>query len=421
VNFLFIHQNFPGQFRHLAPALAAQGHRVIALMIQSGAAVSPQNWQGVQVLPYRVEAKNTPGLHPWLTDMETKLLRADACWRAMRALRDAGWVPDAVIAHPGWGEPLFVKQVWPDTRLGVYAEFFYRLHGADVGFDPEFAPPDAEADGCRLQMKNLNHLAHLDQADGALSPTRWQADTFPPFWRERIAVAHDGIDTKVLCPDSSAKLTWTLPRTSEARSWTRDDEVITYVARHLEPYRGFHIFMRALPALLQRRPNAQVLIVGEDGTGYGSAAPAGTIWREVFTSEVRSRIPDSDWARVHFLGRLDRDAFTSLLKLSRVHVYLSYPFVLSWSLIEAMSVGASIVASDTAPVREVITDGEQGRLVDFFEHQALVEVVNDLLDRPGERQRLGEAARAVAQSRYDLGSVCLPLQIRWALGLANER
>lgn len=420
MNFLFIHQNFPGQFRHLAPALAAQGHRVIALMIQSGAAVSPQNWQGVQVLPYRVEAKNTPGLHPWLTDMETKLLRADACWRAMRALRDAGWVPDAVLAHPGWGEPLFVKQVWPDTRLGVYAEFFYRLHGADVGFDPEFAPPDAEADGCRLQMKNLNNLAYLDQADGALSPTHWQAGTYPSPWREHIKVAHDGIDTQVLSPDEHAVLVCKPAGAGAARRWTRSDEVITFVARNLEPYRGFHIFMRALPELLRRRPEAQVLIVGDDATGYGSAAPAGSSWRQVFSEEVRPQITSADWARVHFLGRLDRDAFTSLLKVSRVHVYLSYPFVLSWSLIEAMSAGACIVASDTAPVREVITDGEHGRLVDFFDHPTLVERIDGLLDDASERVRLGAAARTRVCERYDLQTACLPQQMQWALDIARR-
>lgn len=240
-----------------------------------------------------------------------------------------------------------------------------------MGFDPEFAASDPEADACRLQMKNLNHLAHLDQADGGLSPTRWQADTFPSPWRERIAVAHDGIDTDMLSPDPAAVLTWRAPGTERVHRWTRDDEVITFVARHLEPYRGFHVFMRALPDLLRERPRAQVLIVGDEGAGYGAAAPAGCTWRGLFSNEVRPRISEEDWARVHFLGRLERQDFTRLLKVSRVHVYLSYPFVLSWSLIEAMSVGACIVASDTAPVREVLTDQEQGRLVNFFRRNKL--------------------------------------------------
>jgi glycosyltransferase involved in cell wall biosynthesis len=323
-------------------------------------------------------------------------------------------VPDVIVGHPGWGEPLFAKQVWPETRLGLYAKFFYQLNGADVGYDPEFAPPDPEADACRLQMKNLNHLAHLDQADGALSPTHWQASTFPPAWRERICVAHDGIDTDVLCPVPDGR--FLLPGGSG--ELTRDDEVITYVARNLEPYRGFHVFMRALPDLLRERPKAQVLLVDGEETGYGAAAPAGRTWREVFCSEVQAQMSEADWARVHVLGRLEREAFTRLLQVSRVHVYLSDPFVLSWSLLEAMSVGAAIVASDTAPVREVITPGETGQLVDFFDRAGLVRSIGALLDDAGERQRLGAAARAFAQSRYDLGRVCLPQQLAWVQSLS---
>lgn len=385
----------------------------MALMIQTGQ-LQPQSWRGVQVRPYRVVAGNTPGLHPWLVDMETKTLRAQACWSAMRQLRQEGFVPDVIIGHHGWGEPLFAKQVWPQAKLGLYAEFFYRLDGADVGFDAEFAPPDADADACRLQMKNLNHLAHLDQADGALSPTHWQANTFPPHWRERICVAHDGIDTDVLCPDPAAR--FALP---SGTVLTRDDEVITFVARNLEPYRGFHVFMRALPELLRLSPRAQVLLVGGEGTGYGAAAPAGTSWRQIFSNEVRHQISDTDWDRVHFLGRVEREAFTRLLQVSRVHVYLSYPFVLSWSLLEAMSVGACIVASNTAPVREAITDGEHGRLVDFFDVSALAGQIHQLLNDAKERQRLGRSARERALAFYDLQRVCLPLQMAWAQRLAT--
>ena len=414
MKYLFIHQNFPGQFRHLAPALAAQpGNQVVALMVQPKG--EPQNWRGVRVLPYPLQGANTPGLHPWLVDIETKTLRATACWQAARSLRNQGFVPDVIVAHPGWGEPLFVKQVWPRARLGLYAEFFYQLDGADVGFDPEFEPPDPQADACRLQMKNLNNLAHLDLADGALSPTHWQANTFPQAWRDRICVAHDGIDTDVLCPDPDVRF----PLPGGARTLTRDDEVITYVARNLEPYRGVHVLMRALPALLRERPNAQVLLVGGEETGYGAAAPAGRTWREVFCSEVKDQIPDADWARVHFLGRLEREAFTRLLQVSRVHVYLSYPFVLSWSLLEAMSVGAAIVASDTAPVREVIAPGETGQLVDFFDGTGLVRSIGSLLDDAAERQRLGTAARAFARSHYDLSRVCLPQQLAWVHSLST--
>ena len=413
VNYLFIHQNFPGQFRHLAPALASQGHRVVALRVATPGAIE-QTWRGVQVLPYKVAGRNTPGLHPWLLDMETKMLRAEACWRAMLLLKAQGFNPDVVIGHPGWGEPLFVKQVWPHCKLGLYAEFFYRADGADMGFDPEFPPKDGDADACRLQMKNLNHLAHLDQADSALSPTHWQAESFPPGWRERICVAHDGIDTNELCPNEVAQLA---RPGATGPALTRDDEVITFVARHLEPYRGFHVFMRCLPALLRARPGAQVVIVGDEAVGYGAAAPTGQTWRQVFAREVAPQLAQEHVSRIHFCGRLEREAFTRMLQVSRVHVYLSYPFVLSWSLIEAMSVGAAIVASDTAPVREVIDNGVNGELVDFFDTNGLVAAMIRLLEQPAERARMGAAARQKAQTHYDLTRVCLPRQLAWATAI----
>lgn len=403
---LLIHQNFPGQFRHLAPALAQRGDRVVALGILGAPAA--RTWQGVRVLSYRPQGTNTPGLHPWLLDIESKTLRAEACWQAMRSLKAQGFEPDVVLAHPGWGEPLFTKRVWPHTKLALYAEFFYQGEGADMGFDPEFAAADAQADACRLQLKNLNHLAHLEQADAAISPTQWQAATFPDHWRSRIFVSHDGIDTDTLRPNPEVR--FELPG---VRPLTRDDEVMTFVSRHLEPYRGFHVFMRALPELLRMRPQAQVLLVGDEEAGYGARAPDGQTWRQLFTQEVRANISDADWSRVHFLGRLDREQFTRLLQVSRVHVYLSYPFVLSWSLLEAMSVGAAIVASDVAPVREVIDNGEQGLLVDFFDRDQLVRHVAGLLDAPSERLRLGAKARQRTQERYDLHRLCLPQQLNW--------
>lgn len=411
---LFIHQNFPGQFRHLAPTLAGMGNHVVAMAIRPLKDV--QMWNGVRVVPYQVSGSNTAGLHPWLVDMETKTLRAEACWQAARALQQQGFSPALIVAHPAWGEPLFLKQVWPAARLVLYAEMFYQASGADMGFDPEFPPTDPHMAACRLQMKNLNHLAHLDQADALLSPTQWQASTFPAGWRERIRVIHDGIDTDVLCTASHARL-----KLASGELLTRDDEVITYVARNLEPYRGIHVFLRALPELLRRRPKARILVVGSDNPGYGAEAPSGRTWRQIFVDEVRPLVRDADWARVHFAGRLSRDDFTSMLQVSRVHVYLSYPFVLSWSLLEAMSVGCCIVASDTAPVREAITDGEHGALVDFFDREALVSRIHALLDDEVARERLGRQARDRARQRYDLKRVCLPRQVAWLNDLAEAR
>ncbi len=410
MNILFIHQNFPGQFKFLAPELARQGHQVSALLMRK---VDAPQWQGVRLLPYAVARGSTPGVHPWLADFETKTIRGDACHRAALGLKAQGYVPDVIIAHPAWGESLFVKEVWPQAKLGIYAEFFYRAEGADVGFDPEFGAPD-ESTPCRLRLKNLSYLLHFETADAGIAPTEWQASGFPPPFRSRIAVIHDGIDTAAVAPDPDVRL-----QLANGLVLSRDDEVVTFVNRNLEPYRGYHVFMRALPRLLKERPQAQVLIVGGDAVSYGAQAPDGKTWKDIFAAEVRPRIADADWARVHFPGNLPYAQFVRLLQLSTVHVYLTYPFVLSWSLLEAMSAGCAIVASDTAPLREAIRHDETGRLVDFFDADALAAEVAALLADPDARARLGRNAREFAVRRYDLRSVCLPAQLRWVQSLAQ--
>jgi len=300
-----------------------------------------------------------------------------------------------------------LKEVWPNAKLGIYCEFFYHAQGADVGFDPEFPAKD-EGEVCRLQLKNLNNLLHFEVADAGISPTHWQASTFPERFRRNITVVHDGIDTEVVVPNPNVTLTL-----NDNITLTKADEVITFVNRNLEPYRGYHIFMRALPELLKRRPTAKVLIVGADDVSYGARPAAGKTWKDIFAAEVRGHISDADWARVHFLGNIPYPHFISLLQLSTVHVYLTYPFVLSWSLLEAMSAGCAIVGSDTQPLQEAIRHDETGRLVGFFDVQALTDQVCELLDNPSERQRLGDNARAFAQENYDLKTICLPRQMEW--------
>ena len=401
---LFIHQNFPGQFKFLAPALAQQGHSVVAMTMQKTEAKA---WQGVRLFHYAAKRGTTPNAHPWVTDFETKTIRAEACFRAALKLRAEGFTPDVIVAHHGWGESLFLKEVWPKAKLAIYCEFFYHPKGADVGFDPEF-PVNDEGEVCRLRLKNLNNLLHFEVADAGISPTHWQASTFPEPFKTKITVVHDGIDTVALAPDPSVSLTL-----NGNLVLTRKDEVITFVNRNLEPYRGYHIFMRALPEILKRRPKARVLIVGADDVSYGARPENGQKWKDIFAKEVRPLISDADWSRVHFLGNVPYTAFIPLLQLSSVHVYLTYPFVLSWSLLEAMSVGCAIVASDTQPLHEAIKHDETGRLVNFFDVQKLASEVCGLLDDPEERARLGANARAFAQTNYDLQTVCLPRQLAW--------
>jgi glycosyltransferase involved in cell wall biosynthesis len=408
---LFIHQSFPGQFKFLAPALAADpANEVTALTVQKNL---PGNFNGVRVINYEILRGSTPGVHPWIADFETKTIRGEAAFRAATKLRDSGYFPDVIVAHPGWGESLFLKEVWPDAKFGMYSEFYYHAHGADVGFDPEFRGTDP-GEVCRMRLKNLNNLLHFETVDAGISPTKWQASTFPISFQEKITVIHDGIDCDVVAPDQSVRLSL-----NGQVHLSRDDEIITFVNRNLEPYRGYHIFMRALPELLKRRPKARVLIVGGDQTSYGAKPPEGQTWKNIFLNEVRGSISDEDFRRVHFLGHIDYKLFIPLLQLSTVHVYLTYPFVLSWSLLEAMSVGCAIVASDTQPLREAIKHDETGRLVDFFDGAGLVNEVCGLLDDPAARKRLGSAARAFAKEHYDLKTVCLPRQLAWVKNLMS--
>ncbi len=406
---LFIHQNFPGQFKHLAPALARLGHQTVALTLR---VEKPADWNGVRVLPYKLPKRAGQSVHPWLVDFDTKLTRAEACYHAAIKLRDAGFTPDIIIAHPGWGESLFLKDVWPNAKLGLYCELYHQSDYPHTGFDPEFQPEIKPTEALRLRMKNLNNHEHFDIADAGISPTHFQANTFPAEFRDKITVCHDGINTDMLTADDTATLTL-----DTGEHFTRDDEIITFVNRNLEPYRGYHVFMRALPRLLKERPNARVLIVGGDDVSYGARPAKGQTWKQIFIDEVRSQIPDADWARVHFLGRIPYDKFQSLLKVSRAHIYLTYPFVLSWSLFETMSVQGAIVASKTAPVEEAIEHGVTGRLVDFFDKDALVGEVCHLLDNPQEREALGRAARKLIVDTYDLVSTCLPRQLEWVNSL----
>lgn len=409
---LLVHQNFPGQFKHLAPALASHpGNDVVALTMQQNV---PATWNGIRMLSYFPKRGSTRGVHPWLTDFESKVIRGEAIFRTALDLQRSGFSPDVIIAHPAWGESLFLKDVWPAAKLGIYCEFFYHAQGADVGFDPEF-PVDEASEVCRLRMKNLAHMLHFESADAGISPTYWQASTFPQAFRDKITVVHDGIDCDVVAPNPAVSLTL-----HNGLTLTRQDEVITFVNRNLEPYRGYHIFMRALPELLRRRPKAHVLIVGGDKVGYGGLPEGAQTWKDIFIREVSSKISAANWARVHFLGNIPYPHFISLLQLSTVHVYLTYPFVLSWSLLEAMSAGCAIVASDTQPLHEAIKHDDTGRLVNFFDAQALADEVCSLLDQPEARARLGRNARQFAQDNYDLKTRCLPRQLEWVMSLARQ-
>lgn len=395
---LFVHQNFPGQYKHIAPALAARGHEVLALTMTAAPAIA-----GVKAIRYKVARGTAPGVHPWASEFETKILRGEGAARAAIDLRSQGFIPDVICAHPGWGEALFLKDVWPQAKLLCFWEFYYHARNTDVNFDPEFLDSSFDNDA-KLRVKNANNLLSLEAADWGVSPTQWQQRQFPEWSWPRISVIHDGIDTRIAAPDPSARI-----RIEELNlELAPGDEVVTFVNRTLEPYRGYHIFMRALPELLRQRPNARVLIVGGEGTSYGAKPPEGKSWKKIFLEEVAK---DIDLSRVHFVGNIPYAAFLRVLQISAAHIYLTYPFVLSWSLLEALSAGCLVIGSRTPPVEEVIRHGENGLLVDFFDHKALANTIGAALADQAAHASLRAQARSDVIDRYDLQTVCLPQHV----------
>jgi glycosyltransferase involved in cell wall biosynthesis len=378
MNVLFIHQNFPGQFIHLAAELAKSKHnRVVALSICKMPVP-----HGVELRCYTMLRQAAADTHPLLKDQDAKVMRAEACAAAALQLKREGFVPDVVVAHPGWGESLFVKDVFPQAKLLVYCEFYYAAEGRDVGFDPE-QPAINFQQRCQLRMRNAHSLLSLEAADAAISPTHWQKSLFPSAFQDKIHVIHDGIDFSGLKPNPKAQLRLAQNAHRPELLLRPGMEVLSYVARNLEAVRGFHVMMRLLPTLLKARPEAHVVIVGGNGLSYGAPAPGGGNWQDYMMAEVGAGL---DLRRVHFVGKIPYSAYLDLLNVSKVHSYWTTPFVLSWSLLEAAVHGVPVVASNTPPVQEFAA--RLGiRLVDFFDQAGFVEALAEQLARAPEARQ----------------------------------
>jgi glycosyltransferase involved in cell wall biosynthesis len=402
---VFIHQNLPGQFRRLLQYLQAQpGYDIVAIGEETAVRREPLGPR-VRAIGYRQPDGPGDKTHHYLRHFEGCVRRGQAVARVLVALQKDGFVPDVVVCHPGWGEALFVKDVFPAARLVVFCEFWWAADGLDVGFDPEY--PVSFDDRLRIRIKNSVLMQSLLAADAGVTPTRWQHHTHPPELRAKIRVAHEGIDTRLLAPDAQA--TFTLPNGSVL---TRAQPIVTYVARNLEPYRGFHVFMRGLPRLLAGNPALQVLVIGGDGVSYGRRPPEGfASYRAALRAELDAGGATVDWSRVHFLGKVPYAAYRSALQVASLHLYLTYPFVLSWSMLEAMAVGVPVLGSATAPVQEVIRDGENGFLTPFSDSAALAERALDLVARRDEIASVGLAGRATVVRDYDFETAGLPVYL----------
>lgn len=397
---MFVHQNMPGQYRELVQWLAEQGgHRIYFLTQRLNAA----KIAGVETRVYKthyVPKKDAYGLSKvW---EEATGAGFGAVLAAKQIEREEGFKPDIIVGHVGWGELTFFKQLWPDVPIIGFFEYYYRLHGGPVNFDPE--EPVNEHTPFLLQARNAVPNANITTVDRGLSPTKWQRDCFPPEMHNKIYVCHDGIRTDKLLPDHKAKLK--LGRLEKLVG--RGDEIVTYMARNLERMRGFHQFMRALADILAARPNARVLVIGGNEVSYGAKSKKPGGLRGEMEAEVGDRV---DWSRVHFLGQVPYADYQKIIQVSRCHIYMTMPFVLSWSLLETMSMEATIVASDVAPVREAMTHGKTGLLVDFHDPKALADQVIKVLERPQDFAHLGPAARQHVIAEYYFLTKCLPEHI----------
>lgn len=397
---LFVHQNMPGQYRELIAWLAGQKEHEIVFLTQRRNPPQFKNVQTVIYKPHHEPAKDAYGLSKvWEKAAGSGY---GAVLLAQKLEKEQGFIPDVVIGHTGWGELLFFKEIWPDVPILGFFEFYYRMKGGLVGFDPD--EPISDATPFLMFARNTVPFASIQTVDLGHCPTEWQKNTFPASFHDKMYVCHDGIRTDELRPNPDASLF--LSRLG--RRVTREDEIFTYLARNLEYARGFHIFMRALPEILDARPNARVLVIGGNDVSYGRKSKHPKGLRGEMEAEVGSRV---DWSRVHFLGQVPYNDYRSIVQLSRCHIALSMPFVMSWSLLEAMAMQATVVASDVASVREAVTHGETGLLVDFFDHKKLSAQVIDVLSKPAKFALIGPAARAHVVEKYDFLTRCLPEHI----------
>ncbi|SHJ99569.1 glycosyltransferase family 4 protein [Propionispora hippei] len=395
MRFVFLHSNFPAQFVHLASYLAQRmGNQVVFITGRKDGEIP-----GVCKVVYEEPRSVNPATHHYLQGFEKAVLQGQAVYRELAKLRAQNFWPDVIYGHAGWGLPTFAKEVFPQSKLICLFEWFYRAHGSDADFDP--AMPLSVDDELKIRVKNAPILLDLDHCDWGVSPTYWQHRQFPLEYQPKISIVHEGIDTEFIKPKPGAKLI--LHEIGIDLSDVK--EIVTYVARGMEPYRGFPQFIEAVRLILEERPQCHVVIVGDDRVAYGKPLAEGRSYKTAMLEKV-----PLDMARIHFTGLLRKGDYLKVLQASSVHVYLTYPFVLSWSMLEAMAAGCVVVASDTSPVVEVISDSVNGLQVSFFSPQDIAAKVVDVLAHPGEYNELRLRARKTILERYALHKL-LPIQM----------
>ncbi len=401
MNILFIHKGFPGQFKHLVPKLKARGDQLTCIQPSNGKIKLKDL---VNYYPYKLTRGNAEKIHYLALETESKVLRGEAVGIVANELKINGYKPDLIIAHPGWGEALFMNDIWPEIPELHYVEFAYRAKGADSDFTDKYALKQTWQEKARGRMKNASVLLNLQSMSWGVTPTTFQKSTLPQWAQNKTTIIHDGIDTEWAQPDPLSSL-----RLPNDLVLDPTNEIITFVNRTFEPYRGIHIFLEALIKVQKVRPNAHVLLIGEDTpkVSYGARRKDGKGWLTHLKEELGDSI---NWEKVHCLGKVPHKILRNIFQISTAHVYLTYPFVLSWSMLEAMSCGALVIGSNTEPVKEVIQHGKNGILFPFGDVEQLSEQLIKALSSPEKYKAIRKSARKTIEETYQLEK-CLQEQL----------
>lgn len=400
---LFLHRNFPAQFKFLASELAKDKNNEVVFVTNN---TDTRSFNGIKKYTYKLKRKVPDDCHRYLRFYEESIIHGQSAAEVLISLQLQGFKPDVIFGH-SWGSSMFVKEIFPDVPYIAHIEWYYNPVGSDVDFGGKVLNVDERAS---LKCKNSHILQDLVSCDYGISPTQWQKSQVPKEFQDKITVIHEGIDTSFCKPDENVK--FKIPNTDIVL--TRNDEVLTYATRGMEEYRGFPEFMKAASILQKQRPNLRVLIAGEDRVCYGRHLKDDTFKKKML------RELDFDESRLHFTGSMMYKDYLKLLQVSTAHVYLTYPFVLSWSFLEAMAAGCCIIASDTPPVKEVMKDNYNGILTDFFDVDALVEKVNDVLENREKYNFIRENARKTVVENYDL-KMLLAKEIDFLKKAANKK
>ena len=381
MHLLLIHQNFPGQFRDLAPAWLARGHRVTAL----GSASAPEDdprWDGLTYVRYRLDGIEEPSVEE----------RGQAVAEACRQLQQKGLVPDLVMVHTAWGESQQLREVFPTTPLVVFPELWGHAEALGFGVDQQLTGQSAEDSW--FEQENQLAATAIDESDAAIVACEAQRQSFPLPWRDQLTVLPEGLEQSKYGTAPSAELRW------NNHIFAAGQPLVTLVSRNLEPLRGLRQALLAWPAIAAAVPDAQLLLVGDRGQGYGiEVPPAG---EDHLSAALKTFPKGVDHQRIHWLGSLDHSIMVRLLQVSACHLALSYPYTLSWSVLEAMACGAALVSNHGSPIARELIDGHNGLLVPFNDHHALAQAVIELLNHPARRAQIGTAALHTIEQRFSL-------------------